>query len=535
MAMNRPSTFAAFLFFLTFILFASCLEDLENLDKLKSTTFKPRIEFPLVNSEFTMKDFLTEGQSKARITERSGVMVLTYDDTITTPGGENYFSLPDQQSPTIAIQGPEIAFPSPGGSVTINRSVNFAFNSSNGQVLDSIQMKGGSLPFVLDSNFPANITLTVRIPSLETNGTAYQQNFTMNGPSVQNPTRDLQGSTFDLTANGTTSNRITFEITATITDTGQPIDNTHRLNCSFRIEDMAFRGLFGDLGSVAFSLPLDSIEVDIFGNAITAGSFQLLSPSIELDMANSFGLPVGFNILNMGSIKADGTTVALSGPAVSSPTNPYLLMAPSMNQVGQSVTTPVDLNSGNSNLPQLLSSLPRYLTYRFGLALNPNASTKNFVIDDSKLSIGVHLDLPFHGSFTALTVTKNYEFDGLGIDDLAESKIVVKTINETPLEAQVQVYFLDAGGNVLETLFVNPAILDGAPVNASAETQGESSVTTNVTLTNEKIDRMNQATTLQIVATMFTTDSGSVPVKFSAIDKLKVSIGVNTQVEYKVN
>jgi hypothetical protein len=532
--MKKSITFAG-AFIICTLMFVSCLEDIENLDKLKSTTFAPKIEFPLINSDFTMEEFLSEGESVARITEQSGVMVLTYDDTIRTPGGENFFILPDQQSPTISIQGPDVTFPSPGGTVTINRTISFGFNTLNGESLDSIQIKAGTLAFTLDSNFPANINLSISVPTLETNGRAFQQNFNLIGPSVQSPTRNLQGSSFDLTANNTTTNTITFQVTAVITDTGQPINNTHRLNCSFDILDLNFRALFGDLGSLAYTFPPESIDVDIFGNAITAASFELLSPAIQLNLDNSFGLPIGMDIQSMEAVKPDGTTVSLSGAALSAPSNPYILAAPTLAQLGQSAPSQVSINSSNSNLAQLLSALPRTFSYGFGLQLNPGGQTSNFVLDDSELSIGVHLELPFHGKFAGLTVTKNYDFDGLGIEELADSKIIVRTTNETPLEAQVQIYFLDANGNVLETLFTDPSILGGAPVDANAETQGSSYVTTEVTLTNERIDRMNQATQLQFAATLFTTDGGSVPVKFSTLDKLKISIGVRTSVEYKVN
>src|SRR5688572_16173666 len=112
--MNKNPALTTRIFILCAILIcASCLEELDDLDKLKPTTFSPQVEFPLVNSDFTMEEFLTEGESNATITEQSGVMVLTYDDTITTPGGENFFLLPDQQSPTISIQGPDVTFPSP--------------------------------------------------------------------------------------------------------------------------------------------------------------------------------------------------------------------------------------------------------------------------------------------------------------------------------------------------------------------------------------------------------------------------------------
>src|SRR5690349_21053721 len=95
--MNRNSALAHRIFILSAVLLcASCLEEFNDIDKLKKTTFSPQLEFPLVNSDFTMEEFLTEGESNASITEQGSVMVLTYDDTLRTPGGENFFLLPDQ-------------------------------------------------------------------------------------------------------------------------------------------------------------------------------------------------------------------------------------------------------------------------------------------------------------------------------------------------------------------------------------------------------------------------------------------------------
>src|SRR5687767_7430298 len=91
---------------ITFIV-ASCMEELDDTDKIGSVTFAPEIVFPLVNSTFTMEEFLTEGGSKARISEQSGVMVVTYDDSISTPAAETVFTIPDQQSPVISITGAE--------------------------------------------------------------------------------------------------------------------------------------------------------------------------------------------------------------------------------------------------------------------------------------------------------------------------------------------------------------------------------------------------------------------------------------------
>jgi hypothetical protein len=511
----------------------SCLEELEKVDKISGSSFKPLIEFPLVNSDFSMEEFLTEGQSKAKITEQGGLLVLTYDDSVSTPPGDTFFFLPDQQSPTLAITGPDVSFPSPGGSVTITRNLTFAFNTLQGEALDSILMRTGQMVFQISSNFPANISLSVGISSLKIQGNAFQQNFTFNGPGNQGPSTDLQGSVFDLTANGTSTNTISFSITATITDTGQPINNTHSLNCSFDLIDLRFRGLFGDLGTHAFQLRADSINVDIFDNAFN-GTVDLLSPSISLTMRNSFGIPLGFDIQNISAVK-NTTNLALSGTAVNSPLNPYSLSAPTNSQVGRSVSSVIDINSTNSNLGQLISSLPNFLAYQFDLTLNPPpVASKNFVLDDSRLTVGVHLELPFHGRVQGLSLSKRFDFDGLGIDDVEESKIKIRTTNELPLDAQLQVYFTSATGVVIDSLFANSSILKGAPVDADGFTIGAEEVITTVDLTQDKVDRIEQAESLVITAVISTTNNGAVPVKFATIDKLKINLGLSTRIGYEL-
>jgi hypothetical protein len=518
---------------ITFIL-VSCLEELEDTDKIGGMAFEPEIGFPLVNSNFTMEEFLTEGGSKARISEESGIMVLTYDDSVFTPDAETIFTIPDQQSPVISIAGPEVTFPSPGSSVTVSKSITFAFNPTPGDNLDSILIKAGQMLFSITSTFPANINLAISIPSLRQQGAGFQQNSSLTGAGSLSPSTDLQGASLDLTVNGTTTNTVTFAITATITDTGQPINNTHTLDCSFSMSSLGFRGLFGNVDTRSFALNTDSIDVDIFDSGLT-GSIEFLSPAVRLDVSNSFGMPVGFEIQNISVIDQDYSTIQLTGPAVNAPVNPYLVNGPSYSQIGESITTQIPLNSGNSNIAQLFSSLPYYLEYGFGAVLDPPGNTQNFVLDSSRVAIGVHLELPFHAKVSVLTVSKEYDFDGLGIDDIGECIVRVKTVNELPLDAAVQVYFLDGNDVVLDSLFANPSIIEGAQVDADGFTPDHVELITEVPVTQEKVDRINLAEHLLVRAEMHSTNQGSVPVKFSVIDKLQVSIGVRAKVKYKLN
>jgi hypothetical protein len=512
-----------------------CLEELEDVDKIGGSAFEPTLEFPLVNSNFTMGDFIVDGNSKARIVEHDGVLTLFYDDTLTSPNASAFFILPDQSSPDITITGGEFILP-PGGSVTVTRDLSFNFNPSGGEVLDSIFVKAGSLELLLQSSFQANVSAIFEIPSLRNAaGVPFQQTINFTTPSSANPVTDLSDYVMDLTDNGTMTNTLAFSITLTVTSTGQPVNGSQDISCRFNLNDLQFSALFGDLGTRSFPVAADSLLVDLFNNASGSGSFELVAPSLSLTLRNSFGLPVLFDIESFSGHKTNTLPVFLNGNAVSAPLNPYLIGAPTYAQIGQSVNSEIAINQTNSNLPSVLSFLPEYLGYQFNMGLNPgHASTKNFVLDTSRFTMGVHLMLPFHGSISGLTLTREFEFDGLGIDDIAQSKVRLSTVNGSPLDVAIQVYFTRSDGTVLDSLFTDPNILKAAPVDADGFANGTTGFSTDVQLSQAKVDRIEQAERLVIGARIASPDNGTLPVKFSPDNTFQVIIGVQTKMKYNL-
>lgn len=510
----------------------ACLEELNNLDEIGGAV-TPAIEFPLVNSDFTLEEFLLEGETLGLVSDENGVIVITYKDTLVTPRAETFFNVPDQQSPTVSFNGPDVVFPGPGFSFTFTDSRTFTINST--EQLDSILFKSGQMVFNIQSDMPTNINLTVAIQSLQgAGGNVFSQNFVLNGPASINPSFDLQGSSLDLTDGGTTNNTIAFSITAVVTNNGAALSGTS-FSFNFELNNLLFRGLFGQLTSRNYQTPVNTLDIDVFNN-MDQGSFSLVNPMISLDVANSFGLPLTFDISQFTAIQKNGNVIPLSGPAASAPLNPYLIAAPTITQLGQVAVSNISVTGANSNIDQMLSALPDNLVYTFSGQLNPGGATNNFVLDESRMVIGVDVALPLHGTLSGLEMSKQFDFDGLGIDDVLESKVVVKTVNEFPLDVFIQAYFLNGSGGIIDSLFVdNENFLKAASVDANGFTQAPVESIKTVVLDQAKADRIDQATFLLLTATLGTTNNGTVPVKLAIDDRLRVSIGVNAKVEYKVN
>jgi hypothetical protein len=520
------------LLFIVLAFAGACLEELGDLDKVSEASVAPAIAFPLVNSDFTLEEFLTEGNTLGFVTEQNNVLVITYKDSLLTPTAETFFNVPDQQSPTVSFSGPDIIFPTPGGSFTFSETRSFTFSTT--EQLDSILFKAGQMTFNIQSDMPADIDLTITITSLkEPGGAVFSQNFVLSGVTSMNPAFDLQDAVLDLTENGTTTNTLTFSITAVVSDSGSPLGGTS-FSFDFDMTNLMFRGLFGQLSTQSYQTPVNSLDIDIFNN-VAQGTFSLESPSIRLDVANSFGLPLSFDISQLTAIQKDGTVLSLSGAAATPPLNPYLLSAPTIAQLGEEVSTTIVLDNTNSNLNQFISALPDNLVYRFGGQINPDGVGNNFVLDVSRLEIDIDVELPLHGTLSGLTLSKQFDFDGIGIDDVLESKVIVKTVNEFPFDVILQVYFQNAGG-VVDSLFVdNQNFINAADVDSDGFSQGPVESIKLVTLDKARADRIDQAEFLRLVAIISTTSNGSVPVKVSIADRLRVTVGVNTKVEYKFN
>jgi hypothetical protein len=513
----------------------ACLEEIERFGKIESMSLGPLVDIPLGYATFDAAEFLTEGESDAQIVDQAGVLTLTYDDEITSPSAASYFTIPNQQSPSIVITGSEVTFPSSGASVTLVRPVTFSFTPAQGEQFDSLWLNSGNIVVETSSTFAASVQLSFTSPTIELNGVPFSQNFSFNTPGNQTIPRSLDNHTLDLTLNGTATNTVSFSITAVITDNGEAISSSDQISLSFSLNTLRFRALFGQLGTRTFQIPTDSIGFDVLAG-LSSKNFVLLSPLLDIQTSNSFGLPVSFNIVNFEGITSDNAAVRLTGAAVSTPANPYLIAAPTYAQVGQSVTSNITISGQNSNLGTIIGSLPAYLSYSFSSTLNPGSAVpQNFVLDTSRVHIAVHAELPFHGQAEEISFSKRMSFGGIGVESIDETAFKIRTTNEFPFEAKIQAYFLSSTGVVIDSLFTDATIIKAADVDASGFTTSANEFITSVPVTQAKIDRINQATEIEIAAGISTTNNGTVPVKFSTTDRLSVAIGVHTRIRYNIN
>jgi hypothetical protein len=516
----------------------ACLEDFQGVSKIESPSLDPWVDAPLVHATFSASEFITKGESKVKIVEQGGVLTLMYDDSISSPSMAEYFAVPDQKSPEIAIPASELTFLS-SESDTVTRDFTFQFASSHAAGLDSIWMNTGEIVIQTNSTFDMGVHLSFSTRTIQLNGVPLSQEFDFNTPGEQTTTMSLDNHTFDFTLDGASRNTVSCTITAIFINKGKAINPDDKVKVRLALNNVRFRAFFGQFGTHTVHIPTDSIGFDVF-EGLKAKNFILQSPLVDIQIRNSFGIPVGLDIVSFTAFNDEGSALPLTGAVVSSPANPYLIAAPDYSQLGQSVSSTITISGYNSNLGALIGLLPNRISFAFGATLNPGISQpQNFILDTSRVRVALHAELPFYGQAQEISYSKRFPLSGLsGIDsvlNVPDVGIKMRTSNEFPFEASIQAYFLSETGRVIDSLFTDPTILKAAPVNDQGLTQSASEFVTIVPLSQERIDGLKEATEIEIAVAISTTNNGTVPVKFTTSDRLRVVIGLHTRMQYDVD
>ena len=119
----------------------SCLEEINDLNNLADPSISPLVEFPLANDNFTMRQFLEEGETEGSVSEEDDVVMITFNESFLTQSAEDFFQFPDQNATPIRLTGANFGPVPPGTSVTLTASQNFIMNNPLPDRLDSILLK----------------------------------------------------------------------------------------------------------------------------------------------------------------------------------------------------------------------------------------------------------------------------------------------------------------------------------------------------------------------------------------------------------
>lgn len=472
------------LFVLSLILFG-CVKQEVQLDKLESEEIDPSFALPLGQATFNMgrieKHFVDD---HFIYNPTTGLLEYIFPKRLFTLNAADMLQFPNPSaSATVTMpSGTQNAFNLGGAGtiVTFYGQQTTTFNAPNGELMDSIVFKNGTLDINVSSDFPHNTSIDIVIPGLTFNGGAFNKtvnlNYTGTTPVTANVQFDLAGYKFDLTDGGTTDNTAKFAFAIEMTSSGVPVLGSEQidLTADFIIDtiDRAF-GYFGQFTNI---LSEDTMTIDFFEN-LYGGTIHIEDPRIELTVYNTAGVSVHSDF-NAVYAPDNSVNINLGGPGLT--TIPLIVGASTLTDTG--ITTHlIDNNNTSPTLTAVIDEGPGEMIYDATSETNPGGVTQNFLTYKSKMWCDSRLVMPFYGwgnnfnfrDTTDLDLSEALDVDSADIENVNRVTLRLIADNGLPIESSVQLYFLDSNGLLVDSLFDNVSgenILKAAKVNFSVPT-----------------------------------------------------------------
>lgn len=451
----------------------ACLkeEDIRHLGNINLPSWNPTIAAPIGGVTLTLSDLLDRaGDINMLHEDPDGFLRIYHRSTLLSEYAGELITFGRQElDTTVQIFFP-IFLPS-GDSLTFSYSFHQTFNNVENDVVDSIRFKQGIFSLELESmmNHDAKIILTC--PYITKNNVPLKIIADLDYKGVLPVTAtaqfSLDGYSFVFDHAGT-QNNLGFYVDARVYGDQNPGAGPFPLKISVSQDQLAYRALFGQIKTRTMALLSDTIRISFFENGL-GGNFHINDPRIGIYFANSFGIPIAITLdpLKGHSDLNPPYDVQLSGSGLPVPFN---LNSPTIAQIGQKVSSSIVLNKQNSNIDDFINLLPQKVIYGVEGTINPSGATPgNFVLDTSSFTVDIELEIPLEGYASGFSLgdTIEFSFD----EDLEMVEWILFRVNAEstfPVEASIQVVFLDSLFNVLDSLFdqstvIVPGAIPGPP------------------------------------------------------------------------
>lgn len=517
---------------------SGCLPD-EDFSDVKVKAPSPKVSLPLFNTTLTIEDMLqADGETGALRKNADESYSLFYETGVQSDPVREYFpELPSQQfAESFSLERDAPMFNLTPPPVTFNGSIPFDLNDLTIYDIESSQ---GTLGITISSDYQHDVEVKATFPNiLSPDGEELVLDFILpywNGSGNSQQEVDLTGYRINLS-----DGEIGYGMEVSIVGSGQPINSTDEINFNFSLDGLDFEFISGNFSGIQVPIGADTLEIQAL-NGVVDGRIAT-NPRMTLSFTNSYGVPVSpdFSQLYIGQI--DGNVVRLRD----SPgyeffdggfTIPYL---ENRNATVEAET--YEINDETSNITEAFENIPSGLAYRFGFALSSGENDTSFVSANSQIEVGVGLELPLEAGFD-LTLEDSIDVSFSELEDVKELKMLLKTENDFPIDANLQVFFLDGNGSIINdgngepiSLFEGEEKLLVAAEIINSNT-GETLATNrdlplSATIGQDKFEKIREATQLLVRANLNSVSEESNRIKLYSFYSIRFSLAAQVQASF---
>jgi len=323
-------------------------------------------------------------------------------------------------------------------------------------------------------------------------------------PAVYTRLVDISGYDLDLTGISKTEVNTLVTRAVAIVDTNavSSVNLTagERITFNNKLIDIVpyfVRGYFGN----QFYNYNDATAISAF-DMIASGTLDIESVDVDIEFRNGIGVDAQMVINQFGTVNSNNATSAnLSHSIIGSPININRSVLTGSNPEVTYTNYLIDVNTGNSNIDQLIELFPNQLVYDIDLTINPlgNVSGNNdFVYKKHVLEANLNVEFPLSLIATNLTLRDTVNFsltEQTETGRINNGTLFIYADNGFPFDATIQMDLYDEAGNFLQALDVN-SYIQAAPVDASFRVTNKRQSVLAVPLNATSIDNLYKASNI---------------------------------------
>lgn len=396
----------------------------------------------------------------------------------------------------------------------------------NDEVLKEFTLSNGTLGYDILYELDEYCEIVIYIPQARSTSGALYVTIPLEPSNGPNFTGEIDLSGYKFTFSDDLENTIVANVIVNIISSEQnrSFDVTDRIDANISLSGFEVEFVRGFLGYQLIEVDGTTIDFSL-GTEDIPGNFELADPKMGLTFVSSFGLPLDVYLNNIKFGK-EGLEYDFTGEIA---TNPSLITPPSLDAIGDSVITKIEISRENSNIENMFNLPPDKVIPNVYVRTNPNGFTdSNFFDTQSKMNVYLDVDIPLNARLSEfyLKDTLGFSFGNLAIDLERPSYITATFENEFPIDVSVQAYFVDDNFNILDSLTSENRTILAANIDSLGNyiSPGESSLLES--LEGSRMENLANASQIILDIKVNTPENGTQSGKFYANKGLKFKLGL---------
>lgn len=530
---------SCFGFICSLLLVAGCTDDYFDPSRISDGLpgWEPDLALPLVSVSLDANDLLIWADSTGSFSAvgADGLVSIVYRSTILSIGVNDLFFFPPVSFPyPMGLTADEITALQGNGQLSKSYTNDILFLvSPGGEELDSVRMAEGTMQFSFTNTFNHPAQLVVTMPNVVAGGIPLSRTYPVGANSTVSDQIDLTGYAMDLSATVNGYNQLRVRYDLNLTHSGGSTNTSQQVVSTQSFTDMRFSHVFGYFAQQLIPVPLDTVNIDLYNNAIQ-GNVHFVDPKFSLTVNNSFGVPLGLSLDHLSGYSATTGTFPFNQTVIN---GVQPIGAPGIGQIGQSVSTTFTFDRNSSNIDQLLDQRLSSIIYQLSAQMNPAGHAFNFATDQSRLEVLADVEVPLWGRATGFVIQDTIPFPESDVlaDMVSEGMIRVGTTNGFPADATIQLIFLDENRQATDSLQQTPLqqVIRSGTVGSNGRVTTPTETKIDFAVPAEKVAHVFGCKEMVIRASLNTTDGGTTDIKFYSDYHLDLRLSI--QVKMRLN